>query len=142
MNSTLIAPFKNLTHTDDVYRNASGTELSTVKITRRFTGDLEGESVAELLLCKTASGVLSYAGTDHFTGTLHGRSGAFLFQHAGILENGSFQGFGFIVPGSATDALTGLRGRSTVKVGAGGEHSLHLELDPQQNRTDREPAES
>jgi hypothetical protein len=127
MNSLLIAPFTNLSHSSDVYGDASGSELSRARITRRFTGDLEGESTAELLLCKTPGGVMSYAGTDHFTGKLSGRAGSFLFQHAGVVENGSFTGFGYIVPGSATDALTGLRGTSVVKVGAGNQHELHIE---------------
>jgi hypothetical protein len=129
MKSTLIAPFQNLTHAATPTGTAAGTELSRVQITRRFSGDLEGESVAELLLCKTPAGVLSYAGTDHFTGQVDGRAGSFLFQHAGILENGGFRGIGYIVPTSGTDALQGLRGNAVVQVGAANAHTLHLEIE-------------
>lgn len=127
--NTYVAAFTNLTHTSTAYADAEGTQLSRAQIARRYSGDGEGESTAELLLCKTPTGVFSYAGTDHFVGKLRGRSGSFVFQHAGIVENGRFEGFGYVVPGSATGDLSGLRGRAFVKVGSSGEHALHLEVE-------------
>jgi Protein of unknown function (DUF3224) len=129
MKTLLVAPFINLSHTATVSGDASGSELSRLQVTRKFSGDLEGESSGELLLCRTPGGVLAYAGTDHFIGKVKGRSGAFLFQHAGVLENGRFQGMGYVVPDSATNELAGLRGKSAVQVSPSGEHSLHLELE-------------
>lgn len=126
---TYLADFIHLTHVDTPYADAAGTQLSRAQITRHYSGQAEGESSAELLLCQTPSGVMSYAGTDQFKGRLGGRLGTFVFQHAGIVENGSFQGFGFVVPGSATSELADLRGSARVAVSAGGSHTLVLEIE-------------
>ena len=125
--STYIAPFQNLTHTAQPYADAAGNKLSRVQITRRYSGDAAGESSSDLLLCEPPNGVMAYAGTDHFVGTLKGRAGSFVYQHAGILEAGIFKGIGYIVPGSGTGELKELRGRAAVQVGAGGAHALHID---------------
>lgn len=130
MTNSLDSAFRNVSHAGTAYGDASGTELSRARVDRVFTGALEGRSSAELLLCKTPNGVMSYAGTDCFEGQREGRPGTFVFQHAGIVENGAFTGFGYIVPGSATGAFVGWRGRAVVLVDATGAHSLRLELEP------------
>ena len=125
--TTYIAPFQNLTHVATPYGDATGTKLSRVQITRRYSGDATGESSSELLLCQTPNGAMAYAGTDHFIGALNGRSGSFVYQHAGIFEAGIFKGIGYIVPGSGTGDLAQLRGTAWVEVGAGGAHTLHIQ---------------
>jgi hypothetical protein len=44
------------------------------------------------------------------TGTLGGRQGTFLLQDAGTLEGSTVKGDWFVIPGSATGELAGLRG--------------------------------
>src|SRR3569833_3917039 len=78
--STYIAPFQNLTHTAQPYADAAGNKLSRVQITRRYSGDAAGESSSDLHLCETPNGMMAYAGTDHFVGTLKGRAGSFVYQ--------------------------------------------------------------
>ena len=121
------APFDNVTHIAVPYGDAARTKLSRVQITRRYSGDAVGESSCELLLCQAANGTMAYAGTDHFVGKLNGRTGSFVYQHAGILEAGAFNGIGYVVPGSGTDELADLRGTAWVEVGAGGAHTLRIQ---------------
>jgi Protein of unknown function (DUF3224) len=61
LNAT--APFTNDRYDEEPYGEAAGTELSRVHISRTFTGDLDGESTAELLIAK-AEGGGGYIGHD------------------------------------------------------------------------------
>jgi hypothetical protein len=81
---------------------AAGPPLTRATVRKRFAGALDGESVAELLTC----GELAYMANERVTGTLDGRSGTFVLQH-GAWEDGQW---GFVVPGSGTGELAGLRG--------------------------------
>ena len=85
---------------------ADGPPLTRATVRKAYAGALAGESVAELLTC----GELAYMANERVTGTLEGRAGTFVLQH-GAWEGG---GWGFVVPGSGTDALAGLRGSVVV----------------------------
>ena len=61
MNAT--APFTNDRYEEEAYAEADGVELSRVHIFRTFTGDLEGESTAELMIAKSGGGG-GYIGHD------------------------------------------------------------------------------
>src|SRR5262249_56667191 len=78
------APFSNDRYDEDAYAEAEGVELSRVHISRTFTGDLEGESTAELMIARSEGGG-GYIGHDRISGTLAGRAGTFVFQHTGIM---------------------------------------------------------
>jgi Protein of unknown function (DUF3224) len=86
-----------------------GPPLTRATVRKRYAGELEGEGVAELLTC----GELAYMANERVTGTLAGRAGTFVLQH-GASESGQW---GFVVPGSGTGALAGLRGE--VRLGHG-----------------------
>jgi Protein of unknown function (DUF3224) len=87
---------------DDYDAPAEGPPLTRATVRKRFSGALEGESVAELLTC----GELAYTANERVSGALDGRAGTFVLQH-GAWEGGQW---GFVVPGSGTGELTGLRG--------------------------------
>lgn len=88
-------------------------ELSRATVKKTFQGELSAASVAELLLCKADDTHAGYTGQERVTGTLAGREGTFVIQHGGIVDGPDQRPFGAIVPGSATGALTGLRGTVT-----------------------------
>ena len=78
-------------------------------VRKAYAGALEGESVAELLTC----GELAYLANERVSGTLDGRAGTFVLQH-GAWEGGQW---GFVVPGSGTGELAGLRGDARLEHG-------------------------
>lgn len=86
---------------------ADGPPLARITVRKRFSGALEGESVAELLVCAEAG----YVASERVCGRLDGREGTFVLQHGGTQGAGRepFQ-FGNVIPGSGTGALAGLRG--------------------------------
>ena len=79
-----------------------GPPLTRATVRKTYSGPLAAESVAELLTC----GELAYMANERVSGTLDGRSGTFVLQH-GAWEGGQW---GFVVPGSGTGELAGLRG--------------------------------
>lgn len=124
------ASFKNISHTQAEYEPASnGPPLSRINIEREFTGDLVGKSTAELQACQPSPDCFGYVGTDRFSGRLKDRAGSFVFQHGGMHEGGTLRPFGYVVTGSGTQQLTGLRGEVRISVSPSGEHTLELNYE-------------
>jgi hypothetical protein len=119
------APFTNDRYDEDAYAEADGVELSRVHISRTFSGDLEGESSAELMIAKSEGGG-GYIGHDRIAGTLAGRSGTFVFQHTGLMGPDGVTNTGTVVPGTGTGELEGISGDGTMLADEDGNHSLTL----------------
>jgi hypothetical protein len=122
------APFTNDRYDEESYGEAEGTELSRVHISRSFSGDLEGASIAELLIAKSEGGG-GYVGHDRITGTLQGKSGGFVFQHSGLMGPEGVTNTGAIVPGSGSGELAGITGEGRMLADEEGNHTLTLEYE-------------
>ncbi len=124
------APFTNDRYDEEPYAETEGTELSRVHISRTFTGDLEGDSTAELMIAKSEGGG-GYVSHDRITGTLGSKSGSFVLQHGGIMGPEGVSNTGTIVPGTGTGDLEGISGDGTMLADDEGNHTLTLtyELD-------------
>jgi hypothetical protein len=122
------APFTNDRYDEEPYGEAEGTELSQVHISRTFTGDLEGESTAELLIAKSEGGG-GYVGHDRISGTLGGKSGGFVFQHSGLMGPEGITNTGTIVPGSGTGELEGITGEGAMLADDEGNHTITLSYE-------------
>ncbi|GCE29508.1 hypothetical protein KDA_49920 [Dictyobacter alpinus] len=80
-------------------------------VKRSFQGDIKAESTAVLLMCLADNGSAGYVATERVVGRIGSRSGSFVIQHGGAVEAGSVtDSFGYVVPGSGTGELQGLRG--------------------------------
>jgi uncharacterized protein DUF3224 len=120
------APFTNDRYDEEPYGEAEGTEFSRVHIARSFSGDLEGESAAELLIAKSEGGG-GYVGHDRVSGNLGGMAGSFVFQHTGLMGPDGVTNTGTIVPGSGRGELEGITGEGTMLADEQGNHTLTLE---------------
>jgi Protein of unknown function (DUF3224) len=89
---------------------AEGPALVRIHVVEEFSGDIEGEGVAEFLQTAQGDDVASFVGVERVTGTLAGRSGTFVLQDEGALSGSTVSGNWFVVPGSGTGELRGLRG--------------------------------
>lgn len=88
-----------------------GPALVRIHVEETFTGDLSGTGTATMLQVLRADGSASFCALERVTGTLAGRSGSFVLQDTGSLESdGHVVGSWFVVPGSGTGELVGLRG--------------------------------
>ncbi len=87
-----------------------GPKLNALEVTETFTGDLQGNGSVRFLQAQRDDGFASYCGIERVVGTLEGRQGSFLLQDEGTVEGAHVKGTWFVVPGSGTEELRGLRG--------------------------------
>lgn len=92
------------------YDQAGGSTLSEIRISETFAGDLDGESTVRALQMLRDDRSASLVGMQRFRGTLAGRKGTFVLQVSGVVEHGKVSATWFVVPGSGTDELSGVRG--------------------------------
>jgi hypothetical protein len=98
-----------------------------MSIDKQFHGDLEAVSYGQMLSAVTSvKGSAGYVAIEQVTGSLHGRSGAFVLQHSGAMTRGAPQLIVSVVPDSGTGELAGLSGTLTITI-ADGKHSYDFE---------------
>jgi hypothetical protein len=101
--------------------------IGRMAIEKQFHGDIEAASKGQMLAAMTSvNGSAGYVAIEQVTGSLHGRSGAFVLQHSGAMTRGVPQLIVTVVPDSATGELAGLSGTLTIVV-ADGKHSYDFE---------------
>ena len=95
---------------------------------KQWHGGLDGTSkVVMLATAPDAKGSGVYVALERVTGTLKGRSGTFLLYHTGIMDRGTPTLTILVAPDSGTGQLTGLTGKMTINIAAGGKHSYDFE---------------
>jgi hypothetical protein len=87
-----------------------GPALVRIHVVETFSGDIEGEGVAEFLQTVRGEDEASFVGVERVTGSIGGRAGSFVLQDQGTLRGTTVTGTWFVVPGSGTGELSGLRG--------------------------------
>lgn len=92
------------------YDKTASPALVEVRLTETFTGDIDGESPVRALQVLRDDRSSSLVSVQRFRGKLGGRDGTFVLQGAEVVEDGKIKATWFVVPGSGTGALSGLRG--------------------------------
>lgn len=105
----------------------NGVSLVEIHVTEEFAGDLQGTGVVRFLQALGADGSASFCGIERFSGALGGMHGTFLLQDSGTVDGQSVRGTWFVVPGSGTGELTGLRGDGGFEADLGA--GAHVWLD-------------
>jgi uncharacterized protein DUF3224 len=83
-----------------------------IRLRETFTGDgdIDGESPVRALQVLRDDHSACLVSMQRFRGKLRGRQGTFVLQGLEIVENGKIRVTWFVVPGSGTGDLSGLRG--------------------------------
>src|SRR2546430_5963669 len=92
------------------YDQTASPALMEIHLTETFTGDIEGESPVRALQVLRDDHSASLVSVQRFSGKLGGRQGTFVLQGQEIVDNGKIKATWFVVPGSGTGDLSGLRG--------------------------------
>ncbi len=91
---------------------------------KTWTGGLAGTSTGTMLSAgDQAAGAAGYVALEVFTGTLDNHEGSFALQQFGTMDASGMVLHYAIVPGSGTDALTGLTGTLNLAV-VDGQHRV------------------
>ena len=106
---------------------AEGPVLTRIHVEESFAGDITGAGVVEFLQAARAGGPASFVGIERVTGELAGRAGTFLLQDQGTVEENAVHGEWFVIPGSGTGGLAGLRGEGGFRANLGKQAQVHLD---------------
>jgi hypothetical protein len=106
---------------------AAGPVLARIHVEESFGGDISGDGVVEFLQAAHADGSASFVGIERVTGTVGGREGTFLLQDAGTVAGNIVSGEWFVIPGSGTGGLAGLRGEGGFRANLGESAQVHLD---------------
>ena len=104
-----------------------GPVLTRIHVEESFSGDIEGDGVVEFLQAGRPDGSASFVGIERITGTLDAKRGTFLLQDSGTVEGNIVSGEWFVVPGSGTGQLAGLRGTGGFRANLGESAQVHLD---------------
>jgi hypothetical protein len=104
--------------------------LNRMMLDKSYLGDLEASSKGQMLTAGTAvKGSGAYVAIEKVTGVLNGRSGTFILQHTGTMNQGAPQLAIIVVPDSGTGDLRGLSGKMNITIAPDGKHSYDLEYE-------------
>lgn len=106
-------------------RTATGRML----LEKQYAGELQATGNGEMLTAMTdTKGSAAYVAMERITGTLKGRAGSFVVQHAGTMRGGDSQLAVRIVPDSGTGELAGISGHMSLKQ-VGRQHRYELDYE-------------
>ena len=129
MSTRATSSFVIDTWQEDAYDDRPGAKLTRTRLTKTFTGDLEGTGVVDALMAYAQDGGAGYVAMERITGTLHGRKGSFVLQHSALSSPSGQSATWSIVPSSGTDELRGLGGEARIERHADGSHTFTLEYE-------------
>ena len=92
------------------YDESEGPALLEIRLSEAFAGDIEGESPVRALQILRDDRSASLVSVQRFRGKLAGLQGSFVLQGSEVVEDGKIKGTWYVVPGSGTAELRGLRG--------------------------------
>lgn len=103
------------------------TATARMELEKRYTGALDASGKGSMLTAvSNTQGSAAYVAIERVSGTLAGRKGSFVLQHAGTMRGGSSQATITIVPDSGTEELSGISGSLALSV-VDGKHAYLLD---------------
>jgi hypothetical protein len=95
---------------EETYHEGQGTKMTLATVEQTFSGDITGDGAVRWLMAYQADGTARFVGLQRVDGTLAGRPGSFVLETAGDFDGQMARWTVNVIPGSATDELTGLEG--------------------------------
>src|SRR5206468_12295722 len=114
-----------VTHQDD---SSGDPLLNRMTLDKQYHGDLEATAIGQMLTAGTdVKGSGAYVAIEKVSGTLEGKKGTFILQHAGTMTREVPDLAIVVVPDSGTGELEGISGKMKIKFAEGGKHFYELE---------------
>ena len=90
-----------------------GAKFTRASVAKTFHGDIEGEATLEYIMFYPGDGTAGFVGLERIVGRIGNRSGSFVLQHTGSDDGRAAKATYFVVPGSGTGDLRGLKGEGS-----------------------------
>ena len=114
-----------VTHQDDTFADPL---LNRMTLDKQYHGDLDATGMGQMLTAGTEiKGSGAYVAIEKVSGTLEGKKGTFILQHAGTMTREVPQLAIVVVPDSGTGELEGIAGKMKIKFAEGGKHFYELD---------------
>src|ERR1700730_8642760 len=114
MTHSATGNFEVTSWTEEAAPELEGTsKVSIARIGQRFTGGVEAETVADMVMTYREDGSADFLGFQRVAGQIAGRHGSFVLQAIGKFESGEATTAFSVVPGSGNGDLADLRGTGT-----------------------------
>jgi len=106
-------------------------KLTRASVRKSLSGDIAGEGHVEYLMMYRGDGSATCVGLERVSGRIGDKRGSFVLQRVGAFEGGQAKETYFVVPGSGTGDLRGLRGDGSSALGHATEYpfALNYELE-------------
>ena len=109
------------------FSGKDGIKIARMFLDKTFEGELNALSQGEMYSAVTNTpGSAGYVAIEQVIGTLAGKSGSFLLQHYGIMNEGEAQLTLEVVPDSGCNELKGLSGSMAIRI-EDGQHYYDFE---------------
>ena len=92
------------------YDQTVSPALVEIRLSETFTRGIDGESPVRALQVLRDDRSACLGSAQRFRGKLGGRQGTFVLQGSETVKNGKIKATWFVIPGSGTSDLSGLRG--------------------------------
>jgi len=92
------------------YDQTVSPALVEIRLSETFTRGIDGESPVRALQVLRDDRSACLVSAQRFSGKLGGRQGTFVLQGSETVDNGKIKATWFVIPGSGTSDLSGLRG--------------------------------
>jgi catechol 2,3-dioxygenase-like lactoylglutathione lyase family enzyme len=109
------------------YDESASPALMELHLNETFSGAMNGESTVRALQAVRHDHSATFVSMQRFRGNLGGRQGTFVLQGSETVDKGKIKATWFVVPGSGTGELSGLRGEGGFEgdFGKGSEGTLN-----------------
>jgi hypothetical protein len=130
MKKTATARFTIESWDEQPYGEGPGLpKLTRARVTKTFTGDIDGEGQVEYLMMYRSDGSATFVGLERVVGRVGGKTGTFVLQRTGQFEGGQARESYSVIPGSATGELRGLRGDGSSALPHATEYQFALDYE-------------
>jgi hypothetical protein len=102
----------------------TGGKLTRATVSKRYSGDIEGDAVLEYVMAYAPDGTAEFVGVERVTGRAGGRNGALVLRQVGRFDGGAAKATLTVVGG--TDDFAGATGDGTMVADPAGRVTLDL----------------
>lgn len=111
------------------FQNDDGQKVTTADIKQTYTGELQGTSKVQYVMCYTSDSHALFTGFEVITVEQNGTVSTLTLQHTGEFKNGVAVSEFKVVEGTGTGTYSGSSGNGQFGAGEGGKANYQLTLD-------------
>jgi hypothetical protein len=104
-------------------------KVTTARIGQHFTGGIEAETMADMVMTYRADGTAEFVGHHRVLGAIGPRSGSFVLRASGAYDGGEARTDFEVITGSGTGGFDGVVGSGAGVAGHGSTGTYRFDLD-------------